>query len=369
MKRSVYIEVSTLFEPAWSGIANVTANLCRFMLSNLEDVSFFAFDKLVKREYVINALETSDGAGLWILFEQGPAVAGNLVNRPRGKKKEVAIFPNFKRATQQFEREIMIVHDLSFILTPELHEEHLIRVYLENIYRDAHAVNHVVCVSNATRRDLIKYYNVASSKVTVSHLGVTKVALAEEKDAGLLHGFGLIKEKYFLVLGTIEPRKNIALILDYLKGRPHILNQYKFVFAGRDGWGPTFAALCRARGLPPSDPRIVRLGYVTEAQRVALLRNCAALIFPSWFEGFGLPVIEAMALGTPVIGSRSSGICEAGGDAMIGFDPSSIDSFVEAMERRINSDPEQSAALKRVSRNHAAMFTWEAFGHRICKEF
>lgn len=360
----IYVEVSTLLEPSWSGIANVTANLCRSLLASKQRTHFFAFDKLIRPGHIEHALRVNDGGGLQLLMDYGIAIEGSLQNRTRSGREEIAIFPNFKRGYQDFDFEVLIVHDLSFILMPELHEAHLIEDYKTRLFRDVHSVNRVVCVSNATRDDLITYYAVPSSKVSFAHLGVDgHTSPAAAGDSSELRALNLVPQRYFLVLGTIEPRKNIELVIDYLAANRRVLDEYKFVFAGRNGWGKDFQSICAARGM--TDPRVIHLGYVSEPQRKALLQKCTALLFPSWFEGFGLPVLEAMAIGTPVIGSRSSSIVEVGGSAMIGFEPGSLDSFSKAIDHFLRLNAGDRQALSTRCMTHARTFTWNAFRDAI----
>jgi len=361
---TIYVEISTLFDETWSGIANVTANLCRALLKTHHSVRFFAFDKIIERRYVANALAANDGTGLHLLMDHGIAVEQNLQTRKQNGAREVAIFPNFKRGYQDFEFEVLIIHDLSFILMPEFHEAHRVHDYKARLFRDVHDVNKVVCVSNATREDVLSYYRVPPSKVSVAYLGADcEEGLRQHWDDEELERLGLLASRYFLILGTIEPRKNVELIIEYIDGNRAVLNSYKFVFAGRQGWGRDFQSICAARGM--IDARIVHLDYVSELQRKVLLRNSAALLFPSWFEGFGLPVLESMASGSPVLGSRTSSVVEVGGDAMIGFDPGSVESFAAAIDhfRRLSVDERED--LSAACRAHASRFTWAAFRDAI----
>jgi len=365
----IYVEVSTLFDWSWSGIANVTANLCRVLVDQGRQVGFFAFDRLVSASFVQNALTINDGAGLGLLFEQGFADGGSILARPEPRDNEVAIYPNFKRSHQHFARELLIVHDLSFDLTPEFHRPNYAAEYARRIYRDAHEVDHICCVSEATRRDLIRYYRVPAEKVFVAHNGVEfGIEATSDISASLLKDLELSSGEYFLVLGTIEPRKNIGLLLGHLRSKLNVpnlnvLNKYKFVFVGRDGWGKTFHQLCVENGTV--DPRIIHLGYLSDVFRKELLRNCAALIYPSMFEGFGMPVIEGMAAGVPVLVSRSSSLVELGVDEDMSFDPCSQESFAEVFERFLQLSPDGRKRIGINNRARARQFTWSGFAQKL----
>jgi glycosyltransferase involved in cell wall biosynthesis len=363
--RPLFIEVAALFEPSWSGIAHVTANLCRSLLRTGLDVRFFAYDKLLRKPFVENALRHCDGTGLKLLFEYGLAVERPLRTRERSDT-DIGIFPNFKRASQDFSTEVLIVHDLSFILTPELHELHLVTDYMQKIYRDAHSMDRCICVSRATGDDLVRYFGVPEEKVSIAYLGVNQPVLGLKVHGAQLDALNelhLTAGTFFLVLGTIEPRRNVALVLDYIKSHPDFLDSHGLVFAGRNGWGKPFAQLLQDREI--SDSRIIHLGYVSELLRLALLRHCKALIFPSIFEGFGLPIIEAMACGTPVIGSCSSSIVEVGGACLLAFDPCSATSFADTMQKFLKIGGSELQTLKAECRTWASQFTWDKFRDRI----
>lgn len=359
----IYVEVSTLFEQSWSGIANVTAGLCRALIERGESVRFFALDRLLKNAFVETALAVREGAGLKLMFDSDLATEGRLLTRPNLGDNEIGIYPNFRRGYQRFAKQVLIVHDISFSLMPELHRPGA-EEYAYRVYNDAHQVDHVCCVSEASRRDLITYYHVPPEKVSVAHPGIDiDVHCNGSRGREHLDDLRLTPRSYFLVLGTIEPRKNVGLVLQFLRDNPELLRKYKFVFVGRDGWGKTFRELCIAHGI--DNPRVIHLGYVSDSMCKPLLRNCLALVYPSLFEGFGMPVTEAMAAGVPVLVSRSSSLVELGVDDEWLFDPCSLDSFAETFERFLQLSSEARASIGAANRSRATRFTWSAFAEAV----
>jgi alpha-1,3-rhamnosyl/mannosyltransferase len=278
-------------------------------------------------------------------------------------ENEIGIFTNFKRAGEHFRREVLIVHDLSFVLTPEFHAADRIADYVKRIFCDVKSVDRVVCVSEATKNDVIKYFGVHDSRVTVSHLGVLfNESLRDSDIRAELNRIGLHGD-YFLQLGTIEPRKNVDVVLRLIKQFPHWLESYKFVFAGKNGWGRSFEEIKEVHDI--KDKQVIHYDYINEYTKECLLRGAKALLFPSWFEGFGLPVIEAMAAGTLVVGSKSSSVVEVGGQAMFGFDPNSPTSLNQALLKVVNlTERERQGAIAAGTR-HAAQFTWERFADGV----
>jgi glycosyltransferase involved in cell wall biosynthesis len=169
-------------------------------------------------------------------------------------------------------------------------------------------------------------------------------------------------EPFLLVLGSIEPRKNVALVLQWLSEHPEVLDEVRVVFAGRQAWGQSFASLIEEHGLQATAAagRIVHTSFVDEAFRTALLVGAAGLIYPSVFEGFGLPLLEAMATGTPVLSSVSSSMPEVVGDCGYYFDPYSVASL-HAAYRALWSD-QISGAVKMIvtrARQRAEGFSYD----------
>jgi glycosyltransferase involved in cell wall biosynthesis len=158
-------------------------------------------------------------------------------------------------------------------------------------------------------------------------------------------------EPFLLVLGTIEPRKNIAFILEWLAANPSILSEYRVIFCGREGWGATFPELVQASGLVAEmeEGRIKHIGFASAGQRLALLVSAKALIFPSLYEGFGLPALEAMACGIPILASCSTSIPEVVGPDGIYFDPVNQLSLKNAFDIFCN-EKASGALRKRVQR-------------------
>jgi glycosyltransferase involved in cell wall biosynthesis len=139
---------------------------------------------------------------------------------------------------------------------------------------------------------------------------------------------------YVLVLGTIEPRKNVRFVFQCLSEHRELLRRYKFVFVGRWGWGESAQKLLQTYDLldDASSNAIVFTGFVSDAARDALMAYARVVVYPSRYEGFGLPVIEALSVGTPVITSYSSSLPEVGGDVTIYCDISSSQQLYQALE-------------------------------------
>jgi len=356
---SFFVDISALMELSWTGIAQVTANLAREMYRRFPTRSyFFVREQVVDPYFMLAAIESAPGAYLDVLLQTGFGELGRLKDFVWREKRSVGIFPNIKTMHGVFDVEMVVLHDLSAMLMPELHEAWAADLHTPAMARDTASSDLVCCVSEATRQDAVAYLPFDRGKAFVSHLGVSVPEAPDAPEAA--------KPPYVLVLGTVEPRKNLRLVAEFLSSRSDILRDLPVVFAGRRGWGQQFNHIFgRLLDDPALRDRIVFAGYVDEADKWALIRGAKFAIFPSMFEGFGLPVVECMAAGCPVIVGRNSSLVEFGLPEEMYFDPFSLVDFARAF-RHINTMGESARlALGEKLERQAKKFTWKAFTDRI----
>ncbi len=221
---------------------------------------------------------------------------------------------------------VVTIHDLGYHFYPETHTWQQ-RSYLQWSTRwNAFAAKRVIAISHATARDLQELYAVSANKIQVIYEGTRSLALAENAEA-TLKKFDCTRP-YALFLGTIQPRKNLERVL---RAYAQICEQvpWDLLLAGKPGWHS--ASLYELRESLKLGNRVRFLGYVSEQESSNLLSNALFFCFPSLFEGFGLPVLEAQAQGVAVITSNNSSIPEVAGNAAILVDPTDIDAIAQAM--------------------------------------
>jgi len=260
------------------------------------------------------------------------------------------VLPPTRRST----RTLLTVHDLSFLRYPDAFVPKL-RRYLERIVpRSIARADLVLADSVATQADIVSLLGASPDKVQVLYSGVHPRfrPQPEPGEAGRLRArYGLDGRPYVLSVGTVQPRKNyVRLIRAFiqLKADAHL------VIAGGRGW--LYEEILAEAEKHPDRVRL--LGFVDEADLPALYRNATLFAFPSLYEGFGLPVLEAMACGLPVVCSDASSLPEVAGDAALLVDPLDTGALAEALARAL-----EDADLRRemVARGlaQAACFTWE----------
>lgn len=263
-------------------------------------------------------------------------------------------------------RSVATVHDLGFLAYPAAHRPRDLRYLRWSTGWNARQAAAVIADSAATKADLVRAYGVAPDKVHVVHLGGPDAAMqpglsVRDADRETLSRYGLAAvgaAPYLLYIGTLQPRKNLARTIGAfarIAGDP-MLAGYRLVLAGKQGWlYEELLAQVQRLGLAG---RVLFPGYVPDADLPALLRGARAFVFPSLYEGFGIPVLEAGAYGVPVITSTTSSLPEVAGDAALLVDPHDVDAIAEAMYRLVTDDA-LAAELARRGRENVKRFSWE----------
>jgi glycosyltransferase involved in cell wall biosynthesis len=257
-------------------------------------------------------------------------------------------------------RSVVTVHDLGYLAYPEAHKTGD-RRYLDWSTRwNARRAKFVIADSAATQADLIRAYGVDERKIRVIHLGRDET-LAPVPDAQVLAEvqarYG-ITAHYVLYVGTLQPRKNLARVIEAFAraAAAPAFAGIQLVLAGKKGWlyDDLFAQVERM-GLAG---RVLFPGYVDDADLPALLSGALAFVFPSLYEGFGIPVLEAGACGVPVITSNTSSLPEVAGDAALLVDPHDVDAIAEAMNRLVTDETLRTELARRGLAN-VQRFSWE----------
>jgi len=241
----------------------------------------------------------------------------------------------------------------------------------------------VIAVSEQTKQDLMRIFKLPEAKIDVVYEGAEPPPAARAADKGVLEKLRLQPGKYCLYLGTIEPRKNIdAAVRAFVRLLKSDYRRYcglDLVIAGRKGWKyePVFEAvtkgnsdLAAAAVAAKMDPReqIRYIGYLSHEDKAPVIGQAAAFVFPSFYEGFGLPVIEAMSLGAPVIAADRASLPEICGDAALLVDPDDDKAIAKALGR-ILDEPEFAAGLREKGRARAAEFNWRRTAQETIKVY
>ena len=278
---------------------------------------------------------------------------------------DVFYAPNFVIPPTRHAKPVLTVHDLSYLLVPECHTPEL-RAYLEKtVPRSLARASIILADSYTTKNDLIVLLDVPAEKIEVVYSGVSAAYTPVTDPARrqqVRERYGLDRP-FILMLGTVEPRKNIArLIQAYDKLRreediPHIL-----VIAGKRGW--VSDEIYATPGKLGIDEHVMFLDYVAEADLPALYSAADLFAYPSLYEGFGLPPLEAMACGTPVVCSNTTSLPEVVGDAALTVDPRNTDAIAGAMHSVLTDYDLREQMIAR-GLHQASQFTWQAAASKL----
>jgi glycosyltransferase involved in cell wall biosynthesis len=323
-----FLEVSPLFESHWTGIPVVAAGLVQCALADPGlDWGFLYENVVIDPLVVTDMLRLRRGSQFFPHLEQ--QLWNGDVLSPGQMAEAACIFTNLKALRRQFAREALVVHDISTLLTPEFHNTDTVRHHANRLRGDVASTDFFFCVSRATMMDLHSYFGVPLAAAAVIPVGMSVDPCM--LTTLLIERAGMSCEPYVCVLGTVEPRKNGGIVLAFLRDNPNMLDKYRFVFIGRDGWNDEKRRMLDELdrlGLPTS--RIVFTGFVPEETKMRLVLSSRFCIYPSFFEGYGIPIAEAAALGKYVVCSNSSSMTEVAPEMCFFFDPTDLLAFADA---------------------------------------
>ena len=313
------------------------------------------------------------------LFPQGELVEWRIMPFPRlwthirlawevaRRPPDVLFVPAHVLPLRHPECCVATVHDLGYLYYPQAHTR-LARWYLSWSTRfNVRQSTRVIVDSEATRRDLLTFYHTDPARIVRAYPAGTE-GLRPVRDRMQL---ARVRERYhtgqryFLYLGTLQPRKNIGTLVRAfarLVDSGMIAADVRLVLAGKRGW--LYEEISAGLGSPEMRDRIVLPGYVETEDLAALLSGAIAYVLPSRYEGFGLPVLEAMACDTPVICSNVASLPEVAGDAALLFAPDDVQELADQMHR-LYDDSELRDRMIALGRQRVRRFSWRRCARQV----
>jgi glycosyltransferase involved in cell wall biosynthesis len=331
---------------------------------------------------LVRALANIEGDDEFIILHSRKDEGAPLVNHPRFRRRalltpshhrlesialrvelsrlglDLLHSPDFIPPAANGFRSVITIHDLAFLLYPHFLTRDAARYYGQ-IDQAVRRTDHIIAVSESTKRDTMKLLGVPDRKITVIHEAANPIFKPLQRQVARqnLASAYQLPDAFILFVSTIEPRKNVATLLQaYRRLKDNYRLPHKLVLAGRKGWlfDDVFAAVAELK--LGSD--CIFLGPVSQENLLNLYNAADLLVHPAFYEGFGLPPLEAMACGTPVVASNVSALPEVVGNAGLLVDPNDVDGMTVAIWRAL-TDQEMRAGMIERGLQRARLFSWD----------
>lgn len=282
-------------------------------------------------------------------------------------RPDIYFAPNFLGQSGVGFRSVITVHDLVYYVHPELTQPAMRKALSAQLTKEALRADRIFTVSSFIKQQITEILQIPATRIAVVPNAAADAfkPLDDSAKAEIRDRYGLPKQ-YALFVSTIEPRKNISLLLDAFELRlRRSLPNLKLVIVGTKGWNSeeVFKRIHRL-----SQAGIVNyLGYINNADLPSIYGAASVFVFPSLYEGFGIPVLEAMAAGVPVVTSNRTSLPEVCGDAAEYIDPLSVESITEGVHRAVDDERAHELIAKGLAR--ASEFSWERSAALAAEEF
>lgn len=257
-----------------------------------------------------------------------------------------------------------VIHDLTYLDLPQYVSAKNQRDLMRFVPRQIKRSSFTITVSQFSQQRIHDVYNVALDDILVTHIPPEQPHKYSQADNRKTLQAAGVTGPYMLFLSTIEPRKNLVSLIDAYAALPQATrDSYMLVIAGRIGWNCQ-AEIERLERAKAEGLRVIHLGYVDDQTRFTLFQSAALFVMPSSYEGFGMPILEAMSYGTPCLVSDIPVFHEVAGDAVRYFDHTSAKALTGSLQTLLNNKPDRQQ-LGQAGKRHAQEFRWEAVASKL----
>ena len=345
-----------------TGVSNYTANLVRHLLKIDKRNQYILFGTSLRQRHKLDEFKKSLGIYENVTFKfrfLPPTLFELLTNRLRilsAEKlvgQEVDVFHSSDwtqpKVKSKNTKKVTTIHDMTVYLFPSSFDPKIIKIQRQRLAKVKEEVDLVIADSRSTKEDVVKFLEIPDEKVRVVYLAASDEfrPADDEKVKDVLRKYK-IKKPYILSVATQEPRKNIQKLIDSFEKIKEEHPDFSLVLVGKQGWGQGFH----------STEGVIWTGYIPKEDLVSVYSGCRVFVYPSLYEGFGLPILEAMACGVPVVTSNNSSMVEIAKDVAILVDPRNEIQLEKAIKMVISLTLEDYQKMVRASLNCARRFTW-----------
>jgi len=350
---------SRIYQQSSTGIPYYIKCLYNKLSENQDKFSFIFFQTSLNKKIgdtkIIKGPNTGLFGALFDLFFINCLIKKERVDIFHGPSN---ILPFFKIKGIKY---IVTIHDLSFLVFPKNHSLFFNLYYKYGIKRSLKNADVVIAQSENTKKDILNFYKVSEEKIRVIYSGINKLFLEETKEERI------IKEKYFFSLTTHPKRKNILSVLEVMS-RDKELIKHKYLIAGLIGENQTAELKDAIKKLELTD-NVILWGYASEDQLVNFYQNAVFFIYPSFYEGFGFPALEAMACKCPVITSKNSSLIEITPNKNWLINPYDLKDIYNKMVEISNLEEKEREKLINDNYNFSKQFSWDKAAKEYAKLF
>lgn len=359
----IRVEISSLATPHQSGVATY-AKLLTEALGDTKGTDiyghYFNFLKRQPKPDIKSSVKLESNPLVPLrVFAKAHSHGVSVPFDVRLPKVDLTIFPNFATwPVGKSKLTATTVHDLTYLYHPEYTEAknllHLRRV----VPRSLESADFILTVSNAVKAEIVKEFKIDEEKVVVTQIppdDVFKKKLTKEMLDKVRAKYGIGAQKYILFLGNFEPRKNLKSLVEAYRKLPDATKkEYALVLAGGKGWNSEETQKA-VNDAVSAGANVKHIGYIDREDRPALYQAASLFVFPSVYEGFGIPVLEAMASGCPVVAADIPVLHEAGGDAALYADTSNIAALSRTIHHAIEKYPYTTSQMQQ----NIDRFNWD----------
>lgn len=259
-------------------------------------------------------------------------------------------------------KSVLTVHDIALLINSKWGSNK--NVLMQKLFAkpSMKEANQIITISNSTKNDLVKHLHVDKEKISVIYLAANIPSKLDISAKPKFEKFDPKNKKYFLFIGTIEPRKNIANMIKAFDVFSKENEDYHLLLAGGLGW--KYKNILQTYQNSPYKEQIHFLGYLSKEQKDYLYSNCIAVAFPTNYEGFGLPLLEAMSFGVPIVSSDVSSIPEIGKDMVLYCNPKDVNSISLQLKKACELNKQERENLSKKEKEYSKSFKWEECGRK-----
>ncbi|MEO8911690.1 MAG: glycosyltransferase family 1 protein [Candidatus Saccharimonas sp.] len=375
-RKRIIIDGEVLVMPHFSGVGHYTLELIRALDRQLNDQKEFTASMLIHFRHIDKAKKYNFKnieiipSPFSLRISNGLKIHGKQPPLDLLFGKGIYLFPNFTTWPLLNSKSIPFMYDISYERYPQFAEPRNQVFLSDQVKKSARRANRIVTISESAKSEICDFYKLSTDKVGVYYPAVdTKIYYKRttKETEDVKSKYGLV-DNYILFVGNIEPRKNLKnLLLAYELLPPSIQSTYPLVLVGAKGWqdGEIFDIIARLN--KQRNNVLFPSKYVTDEDLPAIYSGATAFIYPSIYEGFGIPPIEAMACELPVICANNSSLPEAVGDAALLVDAGSVTDIADAMNKLLGDKKFQNLLIKKGKRQ-VSKFSWDDSARKLLND-